>query len=180
MRAMMAVLLGIVLLTGCGSTQARFRALETGRGELEPVWEATLSVLEEEFEVAQADRANRVITTRFKVERPLGALEVIPATVARLDRFPDQVSIFRRRATARLVGRGGEYVVLLRVEKQREDTEAGTTAVFDSYDPTDTSRLRTFSGSPGGLTSVWTPAGGDDELRDRLLERIAQRLKSED
>lgn len=177
MRRMTAVLLGMVVLVGCGTAQARFKALETGQGELEPAWQATLEVLQEEFEIAQADRANRIVTTRFKVEYPPGVLEVIPATVARLDRFPEQVSIYRRRATARLVRRGGQYVVLLRVEKQREDTEASTTMAFDSYDPIDTSRLRTFSGPPGGLTPVWTPVGSDDELRGKLLERIAQKLK---
>ena len=67
--------------------------------------------------------------------------------------------------------------VLLRVEKQREDTEAATALAYDDYDPTDTSRLRSFGGLPEGLPPVWTPVGGDNELRDRLLERIAQKLK---
>lgn len=165
------------LLAGCVSPHARFKALETDVTELEPVWQATLSVLSEEFEIAQADRANRIITTHFKVDRGGLGLETIPATVVRLDRFPEQLSTFRRRAIARVVERGGRYVVLLSVEKQREDTEAATALAYDSYDPTDTSRLRTFSAPPDELTPVWTPVGGDDELRDKLLERIAQKLK---
>jgi len=167
----------VAALTGCVSPQARFKALETAEADFEPVWQATLATLQEEFEIAQADRANRIITTEFKVDRRELGLETIPATVIRLDRFPEQLSTFRRRATARLVERGGRYTVLLRVEKQREDTEAASVVAFDTYDPTDTSRLRTFSGPPEQLTPVWTPVGSDDELRDRLLERIAQKLK---
>ena len=124
------------------------------------------------------DRNNRIITTRFKVDRRDIGLETIPETLMSLDRFPDQVSTFRRRATAQLVERGGQYVVLLRVEKEREDTEAATAVAYDRYDPTNTSRLRTFSTPPEGLLPVWTPAGGDDDLRRELLERIAQKLKA--
>ena len=175
---MLVVAAAAAALAGCVSPQVRFRALETDSAELEPVWEATLSVLSEEFEIAQADRANRIITTRFKVDRRALGLETIPATVVRLDRFPEQLSTFRRRATARVVERGGKHVVLLRVEKQREDTEAASAIAYDTYDPTDTSRLRTFSGPSEQLTPVWTPVGSDDALRDRLLERIAQKLKT--
>ena len=32
---------------------------------------------------------------------------------------------------------------------------------------------------PEGLLPVWTPAGGDDDLRRELLERIAQKLTGE-
>ena len=177
MRRATFLLLSVVVLTGCVSAQARFKALETGEAELEPVWQTTLETLQEQFQIAQADRVNRRITTDFKVDPGHLGLDTIPATVMRLDRFPDQVSTFRRRATARLVHRGGQYVVLLRVEKQREDTEAATALAHDDYDPTDTSRLRSFGDLPEGLPPVWTPVGGDTELRDRLLERIAQNLK---
>jgi len=177
MRSVVFVVVGSMVLVGCVGGQARFKALETGQPDLEVVWQAALEVLQEEFGTVQADRANRIITTPFKVERhPLG-LETIPATVIRLDRFPEQVSTYRRRATARLVERGGEYTVLLRVEKQREDTEAATAVAYETYDPTDTSQLRTFSGPPEEFAPVWTPVGSDDELRDKLLERIAQKLK---
>jgi len=178
MRRLMLLLMGLAVLAGCGTAQARFKALETGQAEFEPVWQATLETLQEEFTIAQADRGNRMIITRFKVDRRGLGLETIPATVIRLDRFPEEFSTFRRRAIARLREREGQYLVLLRVEKQREDTEAATAVAFDSYDPTDTSRLRTFSGPPEELTPVWTPVGGDDELRDRLLEGIAQKLRN--
>ena len=177
MRRATVLLLSVVVLTGCVGAQARFRALETGEAELEPVWQTTLETLQEQFQIAQADRDNRTITTHFRVDPGHLGLETIPATVMRLDRFPDQVSTFRRRATARLIQRGGQYVVLLSIEKQREDTEATTALAYDDYDPTDTSRLRSFGGPPEGLPAVWTPVGGDDDLRDKLLERIAQRLK---
>ncbi|MCK4299852.1 MAG: hypothetical protein KAX80_09980 [Planctomycetes bacterium] len=177
MRRATFLLLSVVVLTGCVSAQARFKALETGEAELEPVWQTTLETLQEQFHIAEVDRVNRRITTHFKVDPGHLGLETIPATVMGLDRFPDQVSTFRRRATARLVHRGGQYVVLLRVEKQREDTEAATALAHDDYDPTDTSRLRSFGDLPEGLPPVWTRVGGDNELRDRLLERIAQKLK---
>ena len=179
MRRATFLLLSMVMATGCVASQARFKALETGRADLEPVWQATLETLQEEFEIEQADLANRIITTRFKVDRKGLGLETIPETVMRLDRFPDQVSTFRRRATAQLVERGGQCVVLLRVEKEREDTEATSTLSYDSYDPTDTSRLRTFDGPSQGLPPIWTPVGGDDDLRRRLLERIARKLTGE-
>jgi len=179
MRRVTLLLLSVAMVTGCAGAQARFKALETGRADVEPVWQAVLETLQEEFEIEQADRANRIITTRFKIDRRGLGLETIPETVMRLDRFPDQVSTFRRRATAQLVQRGGGWVVLLRVEKEREDTEAATTLSYDSYDPTDTSRLRTFDGPSSGLLPVWTPVGGDDDVRRALLERIARKLKGE-
>jgi len=177
MRRATFLLLTVAVLAGCAGSQARFKALETGVADLKPVWQATLETLGEEFDIAQADRNNRIITTRFRVDRKNLGLETIPETLLSLDRFPDQVSTFRRRATAQLLERGGQYVVLLRVEKEREDTEASTAVAYDRYDPTNTSRLRTFSTPPEGLLPVWTPAGSDDELCRKLLERIAQKLK---
>jgi len=173
-RKPICLLFLVGLAWGCAAGEARFRALETGQGDFGVVWQATLETLQEEFGSAQADRANRIITTQFKTERPDLGLLTIPATVV----TAGQVANTRRRATASVVQRGGQYTVLLRVEKQEEQTESGTAATYNVYDPTDTSRLEGFQGTPGELTPVWTPAGGDDELRDRLLDRIAQKLKA--
>jgi len=173
-RKAMVLLLLLAGTWGCAGGEARFRALETGRSDFEAVWQASLETLQEEFGTVQADRANRIITTQFKTDRPDLGLLTIPATVV----TAGQVANTRRRATGSVVERGGQYVVLLRVEKQEEQTESGTTATYDLYDPTDTSRLEGFQGTPAELTPVWTPAGGDDELRNRLLDRIAQKLRA--
>jgi hypothetical protein len=173
-RKAMVVLVLLAGTWGCAGGEARFRALETGQGDFEAVWQASLETLQEEFGSAQADRANRIITTQFKTERPDLGLLTIPATVV----TAGQIANTRRRATASVVQRGGQYAVLLRVEKQEEQTESATAATYNMYDPTDTSRLEGFQGTPGELTPVWTPAGSDDELRNRLLDRIAQKLKA--
>jgi len=164
------ITLTTVLLAGCGTTQARFKALETGDDDFDRVWQATLEVLRQEFQIAQADRANRIITTNYAMERANIGLRTIPASVMRPDRFPEQLTTYRRRATARLAERGGRFIVLLRVEKEREDAEPAVSTTYDAFEPT---------GPPaGGTAPIWTPAGGDDELRDRLLEQI--KLKLED
>jgi len=170
------ITLTTVLLAGCGTTQARFKALETGDDDFDRVWQATLEVLRQEFQIAQADRANRIITTNYAMERANIGLRTIPASVMRPDRFPEQLTTYRRRATARLAERGGRFIVLLRVEKEREDAEPAVSTTYDAFEPTDTSRLRTFGPPAGGTAPIWTPAGGDDELRDRLLEQIKLKL----
>jgi len=177
-RRPMFLLLLVSLVWGCAGGEARAKALETDQSDFELVWRAALDTLQQEFGAVQADRPNRIITTQFKTERPGFGLLTIPATVLRPDRFPEQVANVRRRATASVFERGGRYVVLLRVEKQEEQTEAATAATYNRYDPTDTSHLEAFQGTPGELKPVWTSVGGDDELRDSLLDRIAQKLKT--
>jgi hypothetical protein len=168
------LLLLVGVAWGCAAGEARFRALQTGQTDFDTVWQATVETLQQEFDTVQADRANRIITTQFKTERPDLGLLTIPATVV----TAGQVANTRRRATASVVQRGGQYVVLLRVEKQQEETEAATAATYNRYDPTDTSHLESFQATPGELKPMWMDAGSDDQLRDKLLERIAQKLKA--
>jgi len=165
-------LVGVVW--GCAGGEARFKALETGQTDFDTVWQATVETLQQEFGTVQADRANRIVTTQFKTERPDLGLLTIPATVV----TAGQIANTRRRATASVVQRGGQCVVLLRVQKQEEQTEAATAATYNRYDPTDTSYLESLQATPGELKPIWTDAGSDDELRDKLLERIAQELKA--
>jgi len=170
----MVLLFLVAAAWGCAGGEARAKALDTGQTDFDTVWQASLETLQEEFGSVQADRTNRIITTQFKTDRPDLGLLTIPATVVTVG----QVANTRRRATASVVQRGGQYVVLLRVERQEEQTESGTAATYDLYDPTDTSRLEASQGTPSELNPVWAPVGSDDGLRDKLLERIAQKLKA--
>jgi hypothetical protein len=174
-RAFLTVAAG-VLFIGCGGASVRYASLETGDADFQRVWRTTVDVLAGEFPNVETDRDAGTITTGYLVERPGVSLGAFPAAVAHPDRASEQFTAYRRRATARIVKRDDLYSVLLKVEKEREDVGAPAPDTFDDYGPMDGTRTRIYGPPDRDIAPVWTPAGSDDALRDRLLERIRSRL----
>lgn len=182
-RLVLLAALGL-MTTGC-STFRGFSAPEPPPNPLpvpvadfETVWNTTVAVLDEYFEIASEDRSTGDILTN--PENGAGLFTPWRGdSVGFRERLESSLQSIRRFAKARVEpGPGGGYLVRIEVFKELEDVpkperQAGGRPVFNiDYN---VPRTREIVG-PVPLPSGWISRGRDPELEKVILARIRDSL----
>jgi hypothetical protein len=146
--------------------------------DFESVWNATVRVLDEYFDMESENRLSRKIVTQPRI----GATLLEPwsgDSVGFHERLESSLQTIRRFAIARVTDLpGGGYQVKVEVYKELEDLskpdrQAGGRAVFNNDFPVN--RTRDVVG-PVPLPIQWIPRGRDPKLEQAILARLRREL----
>ncbi len=177
-RLMALVLLGWV---GPGCATMRESApnpLPVPVADYESVWNTTVAVLDEYFDIASEDRASGEIVTN-----PVNGADLVSIwagdSVGFWERLESTLQSIRRFARARVEpAPGGGFLVRVEVYKELEDLakperQMGGRAVFNT--DYNASRTREVDG-PVQVPIGWVPRGRDPKLEELILRRIRDAL----
>lgn len=150
------------------------------RGDPEKIWKECVTVLDEDFDIANENRLAGTIIT----QPTIGATLVEPwrgDSVGLLDRFESTIQTIRRHARITIrptPTQDGGFLVKVEVFKELEDLakpdrQASGRAVF--YDNFPVNRTYEIVG-PVPLPVQWIPRGRDAKLEEVILERLRRRL----
>ena len=144
----------------------------------EEVWERTVDVLHDYFEIARENRLDGVIETQPKVGS--GVLEPWQReSVGLASKLESSLQSIRRRGFIRITPVEGGYLVGVEVFKEREDVlgvaeNSAGGATFQEAQPLQRDlNLVVGQTAPSG----WIPLGRDAILEQRLLTALQQRLE---
>lgn len=147
-------------------------------GDFETVWNTTVAVLDEYFEIASEDRSTGEILTN--PENGAGLFTPWRGdSVGFRERLESSLQSIRRFARAKVEpGPGGGYIVRVEVYKELEDLpkperQAGGRSVFNIDYNVD--RTREIVG-PVPLPTGWIPRGRDPLLEEVILKRVREAL----
>ena len=167
--------------TGCTSMAPRVVAdnpLLVPSSDFETVWKASISVLDEYFEIATENRLSRTIVTQPKMAAMLGE-PWNGDSVGFRERFESNLQTIRRFAQVTVKpASGGGFAVEVKVYKEledlvRPDRQAAGRAVFNNDFPIN--RGRDVVG-PVPIPLQWIPRGRDPKLEQVILARIRDSL----
>jgi hypothetical protein len=181
-RTTAAALIGLVLGAalaepGCATTRLQTvspNPIVVPSNDFEAVWNATIRVLDEYFDIASENRLSRKIVTQPRI----GATLLEPwagDSVGFRERLESSLQTIRRFAIARVTDApGGGYQVKIEVYKELEDLakpdrQAGGRAVFNNDFPVN--RTRDVVG-PVPLPIQWIPRGRDPKLEQAILAKL--------
>lgn len=146
--------------------------------DFEIVWNRTIAILDEYFDIASENRLSRRIITDPKI----GATVFEPwhgDSVGFRERLESSLQTIHRFAIATVADApGGGYAVRIEVYKELEDMtkperQAGGRAVYANDFPIN--RTREIVG-PTPLPRGWIPRGRDVKLEQAILDRIRREL----
>lgn len=175
----LAGLLPLLAASGCASVrQPAPNPLPVPVADFETVWNTTVAVLDEYFDIATEDRLSGEIITN-----PVNGAGIFSPwagdSVGLEERLESSLQSIRRFAKARVEpAPGGGYMVRVEVYKELEDLykperQAGGRAVFNiDYN---VNRTREIVG-PVPLPAGWIPRGRDPKLEEVILRRIRDGL----
>lgn len=178
-RAVLGVL--VLLSGGCASTRLNTispNPLIVPTADFELVWNKTVAVVDEYFDIASENRLARKIVTN-PVE---GATLLEPwrrDSVGFQERLESSLQTIRRFALISVVDApGGGYAVKVEVYKELEDLtkpdrQMGGRAVFNNEFPVD--RVRDVVG-PVPVANGWVPQGRDPKLEQAILAKLRYAL----
>ncbi|MFO0956022.1 MAG: hypothetical protein U0800_01000 [Isosphaeraceae bacterium] len=176
--ASMAILVALAA-TGCATVREPTpNPLPLPVSDFEPVWNATVAVLDEYFEIANEDRVSGEIVTN-----PVIGSDFVTFwagdSVGFQERLESTMQTIRRFARARVEpAPGGGFLVRVEVYKELEDIgraekQVGGRATFNvDYNA---ARTREVVG-PTPMPVGWIPRGRDPKLEDQILRRIRTAL----
>lgn len=184
LRALLLLCLNV--LAGCHATHQFGKGLRAvspnplvvPTNDFETIWNKSVAVVDEYFDIAKEDRLARTILTNPKE----GATLVEPwygDSVGFGERLESSLQTIRRFARVKIdPAPGGGYAVKVEVYKELEDLarperQAGGRAVFDSDFPVN--RTREIVG-PVPIPNGWIPRGRDTELEQVILARLRNSL----
>ena len=166
---------------GCALTGLRTvnpNPLVVPSGDFEAVWDESLAVVDDYFDIATEDRLARKIVTQPK----LGATIIEPwygDSVGFSERLESSLQTIRRFAIVTVnEAPGGGYAVKVEVYKELEDMvkpdrqSAGRATFTDNFP---VNRTREIVG-PVPLPFQWIPRGRDPKLEQVILNRIRNAL----
>ena len=183
-RALGAVLL--LCLGGCQGLALRRSAEAVQEGpnvclvsitDHQSVWERTVAVVHDYFEIARENRLDGVIETQPKV----GASVFEPwhrDTVGTKNRLEATLQSIRRRAFVTIAAAEGGHRITVEVLKEREDGgnmqgASPNGATFQQAHPTEAD----LSATTDHLTAAgWLPLGRDTLLEERIARDLKRRL----
>lgn len=175
------LLSALLLAGGCSTTRMNTvspNPVLVPTGDFEAVWNATVEVLDEYFDIASENRLSRKIITQPRT----GATLLEPwagDSVGFHERLESTLQTIRRFAIARVTeAPGGGFQVKVEVHKELEDLskpdrQAGGRAVFNNDFPVN--RTRDVVG-PVPLPIQWIPRGRDFKLEQAILAKLRDRL----
>lgn len=145
--------------------------------ELEPLWEATLSVLlKHDFLPQRQDRAMGIITTKPTTSRQYG--EIWRQDVDPLDSYSmaeANLQTIQRQATIRFVHAEQGWQLEVQVDvfrlsmpESQVTTASSAIQAFSGVLPTTEGRIA----RDPGIRKHWVPLGRDQHMEERLLDRI--------
>lgn len=147
--------------------------------DFESVWNTTVAVLDEYFDIASEDRASGEILTN-----PVNGADLLTVwagdSVGFRERLESTLQSIRRFAKVRVEpSPGGGYLVRVEVYKELEDLpkperQAGGRSVFN-IDYNTANPTREIVG-PVPLPAGWIPRGRDPKLEEVILRRIRDAL----
>lgn len=147
-------------------------------GDFELVWNRTVALLDEYFDIASENRLSRTIVTDPKI----GATLLEPwhgDSVGFRERLEASLQTIHRFAIATVTDApGGGYAVKIEVYKELEDLvkperQAGARSVYINEFPVN--RTREIVG-PMPLPQGWIPRGRDIKLEQAILARLRRDL----
>jgi len=167
-----------VLISGCTTipTVAE-NPLVVPAGDFEYVWQQTVEVLDEYFDIASENRIDGRIETYPLVSATL--LEPWRRdAVDHRDRLENTLQTYRRRAFVRLTQTEGGYAIQVEVHRELEDLP------HPAYANTGDAVFRTEMAlhreqqvvGPIPVTQGWIPEGRDWKLESRILDDLAARF----
>ena len=165
------LLISLVLVCGCATPPVAENPLRLASVDYDALWEATMAVLEERFEIKEADKDAGLIVTEWKRSEPLfgGATRTAGETLE------ETLNIVRRRATAKITCENAICTVALNISRERGSFEAPRTSPsegYSLYNPT----VSELSLEPEeGL--VWIDLGRDKRLEGEILAEISEALR---
>lgn len=166
---------------GCSTTRIHTvsaNPLVVPSNDFEAVWNGSIRVLDEYFDIASENRLSRTIVTQPHI----GATLLEPwagDSVGFRERLESTLQTMRRFAIVRVHDApGGGYVVKVEVYKELEDLakpdrQMGGRAVFNNDFPVN--RTRDVVG-PVPLPIQWLPRGRDTKLEQVILARLKREL----
>ncbi len=166
---------------GCALTGLRAvnpNPLVVPSGDFEAVWDETVAVVDDYFDIASENRLAREIVTQPK----LGATLIEPwygDSVGFSERLESSLQTIRRFAIVTVnEAPGGGYAVKVEVYKEledlvRPDRQISGRATFTDNFPVN--RTREIVG-PVPLPFMWIPRGRDPKLEQVILNRIRDAL----
>ncbi len=146
--------------------------------DFETVWKATISVIDEYFDIATENRLSRTIVTQPKMAAMLGE-PWNGDSVGFRERLESNLQTIRRFAQVTVKpAPGGGFAVKVEVYKEledlvRPDRQAAGRAVFNNEFPVN--RAREVVG-PVPIPLQWIPRGRDPKLEQVILARIRDSL----
>jgi hypothetical protein len=146
-------------------------------GDFEYVWQQTVEVLDEYFEIASENRIDGRIETYPQVSATLLEPWRRDAVDGR-DRLENTLQTYRRRAFVHLTPAGGGYAVQVEVHRELEDLP------HPAYANTGDAVFRTEMAlhreqqviGPIPVTRGWIPEGRDWKLEAQILNQLASRF----
>jgi hypothetical protein len=163
--------------SGCALTELRAvtpNPLVVPTGDFETVWNQTIAVVDDYFEIASENRLSHKIVT----EPRLGATLLEPwygDSVGFHERLESSLQTIRRFAIVTVnAAPGGGWAVKVEVHKELEDLvkpdrqSAGRATFTDNFP---VNRTREIVG-PVPLPAQWIPRGRDPKLEQVILNRI--------
>jgi hypothetical protein len=170
-------------LVGAGCSTTRLSTVSPNplvvpSADFETVWNGTIAVLDEYFDIATENRLSRKIVTQPRI----GATLLEPwagDSVGFRERLESSFQTIRRFAIARVTeAPGGGYAVKVEVYKELEDLakpdrQMGGRAVFNNDFPVN--RTRDVVG-PIPVPIQWIPRGRDPKLEQAILAKLRHEL----
>jgi hypothetical protein len=167
-----------LLLVGCTSVPTVVEnPLVVPAGDFEYVWQQTVEVLDEYFEISSENRIDGRIETYPQVSATLLEPWRRDAVDGR-DRLENTLQTYRRRAFVHLAQEGGGYAVQVEVHRELEDLP------HPAYANTGDAMFRTEMAlhreqqviGPIPLTRGWIPEGRDWKLETQILNDLSRRF----
>jgi len=144
----------------------------------EAVWERTVDVVHQYFEIARENRLDGVIETQPKVGA--GVLEPWHRdSVGLANRLESTLQPIRRRAFINVTPADGGYLIGVEVYKEREDATGTAEATAGGATLRESAPLQRDLDLVAGQSapSGWIPLGRDTALEEQMLARLRARLQ---
>lgn len=174
-----ALAVAVVVGPGCATMrESAPNPLPVPVADFETVWNTTVAVLDEYFDIASEDRASGEIVTN-----PVNGADLVSVwagdSVGFVERLESTLQTIRRFARARVEpAPGGGFLVRVEVYKELEDLvkperQMGSRAVFNT--DYNAARTREVDG-PVPVPAGWVMRGRDPKLEEVILRRIRDGL----
>ncbi len=165
------LLIWLVLICGCAAArQPAENPLRLASVDYDALWQAATTVLEERFEIKEADKDTGLIITEWKRSEPLFDRTARPAREA----LEETLNIVRRRATAKISRENGTCTVALNISRERGSSRAPHTSASEGYSLYNPAVSELSLEAEAGL--VWIDFGRDQRLEGEILAEISEAL----
>lgn len=165
------LLISFVLFCGCAAPPVAENPLPLASVDYDAVWQTTMAVLEERFEIKEADKDAGLIVSEWKRSEPLFDGQARTPGEA----LEETLNIVRRRATAKITRENGASTVALNISRERGSSRAPRTSPSEGYSLYNPSVSKLSLEPEEGL--VWIDLGRDQRLEGEILAEISEALR---